>query len=271
MSFSTRSRSGSSAEDYLDWWNTTWKEREDLIKAAFGETSPPDVVSAYFWNDLEVRVPGACGMLFPPQPPRRTEWLTLSHGLTQPVSPDEVKSADSPSGYGWEFAVLSKAKPMWAVALLYQVITYLRQTRRRIDAGHRVPFTFAIDRDVQVVAKLGKPAHHDSTFGGIRALLFWPYLQYPTGFTTRTGSFGILVGTGITEAEWQLAKETSSPHMLLLLCEAGVGQVTDPKRATITESGRWASEWLRIRSMTPTEVDRRLADCYKRHNQDISD
>jgi hypothetical protein len=77
-------------------------------------------------------------------------------------------------------------------------------------------------------------------------MLFWPYLLPETGFVTSTGKAMIYIATGITEDEWELAKATTTAHVLLLLCRAGIGQCTDPKRRSVLSEPRWKEEWQKI-------------------------
>ncbi len=85
--------------------------------------------------------------------------------------------------------------------------------------------------------------------GDIRAVLFWPYL-FPEGqLITSTGKFRVLIATGITQDEWDLAKRTTTAHLLLLLCRAGVGQRTQPNRKSVLHDARWRTEWESIEKL----------------------
>lgn len=85
--------------------------------------------------------------------------------------------------------------------------------------------------------------------GDIRAMLFWPYLFPDASFITSTGKSIIYVATGITDDEWKLAKATTSQHVLLLLCRAGVGQRTDAMRHSVLIDPQWKEEWQHIASL----------------------
>ena len=89
----------------------------------------------------------------------------------------------------------------------------------------------------------------------MRAMLFWPYMRYPGGFDTSTGYFSILLGTSITEEEWDMAKSTSSSHLLLLLFEAGIGQVCDINRRSLIEQTQWRKRWREIQSLSGDQAD----------------
>jgi hypothetical protein len=66
---------------------------------------------------------------------------------------------------------------------------------------------------------------------------------------TITGKAMIYITTGITEHEWELAKSTTTAHLLVLLCRAGIGQRTDPKRCSVLSEPAWRDEWQRIVSL----------------------
>ncbi|HEY7330940.1 MAG TPA: hypothetical protein VH592_25100 [Gemmataceae bacterium] len=64
----------------------------------------------------------------------------------------------------------------------------------------------------------------------------------------------IFIATGITEDEWELAKSTTTAHVLLLLCRAGVGQRTNPGRQSVLNDPRWRAEWTQIARLEGEEA-----------------
>ena len=60
-----------------------------------------------------------------------------------------------------------------------------------------------------------------------------------------------LIATGITQAEWEFAKETTTAHLMLLRCLAGTGQRTIPERSCLFKEGAWRSEIERLRKLKP--------------------
>lgn len=247
-------------EAYQRWWEEKWAERERLFHSVFGRTEPPNSVIAFYWDEFDLEIPGACAMVFPPQPGQREYWLTLTHGLTQPESPQDVLAQDEPSGYGAEFGFITREKADWAPDALRLLLTYLKQSGRRIERGNRVPFWFSRDSSQNLVGEIGKvgPQETRSPVGEMRALVFRPHMRYPSGFETSTGFFNILVGTAITEKEWQFAKETSSAHLLLILLMAGNGQHSDLTRSCVMTGDTLQTEWERLSSLTEAAAEQEL-------------
>jgi hypothetical protein len=250
-----------SGEDrYRLWWEKSFNEREDLLRERFGETDPPGYVSSFTWADPRLIIPGACALCFPPQREDRQHWLYLSHGLTQPWDP-QAPIPGRWSGYGCEFGIVTRDKGPWAVDILYLLMTYWKSDGATIGVGHRVPLAF-FDRSAggQAQPELGMIQDSDPVppVGEMRALVFWKYSLQPKPLWTNTGYFDILIGTTITRAEWQMIKETSPAHVLLLLSRAGIGQESEMGRVTVTADPRWAVEWNEIRSLPDDEVNRLL-------------
>jgi suppressor of fused protein SUFU len=238
------------------WWMKTFREREDLLRERFGQTDPLGYVTSFSWSDPGLVIPGACALCFPPDETDRPHWLYLGHGLTQPLEPQPPVQGRW-SGYGCEFAILTRERSSWAAEVLYQLMTYWKSQRATIGIGHRVPLAF-FDRHSsgEVLPELGMVQDGELVppEGEMRALLFWKYGLQPKPLWTSTGYFDILIGTTITEDEWHLAKKTSSAHLLLLLARAGTGQLSNLRRQTVTEDPRWSIEWEEIRTLSEEEV-----------------
>lgn len=169
---------------------------------------------------------------------------------------------DLASGYGYEFGFLTREHSPWCAHALYLILTYLQESKRSIDRGSRVPMWFSQDNENTPAVNLGTVPLDGAiqAWGLMRAMLFWPYMLYPGGFDTSTGYFSILLGTSITEVEWDMAKSTSSSHLLLLLFEAGIGQVCDINRRSIIEHSRWRQRWGEIQSLSEDKAEELLLD-----------
>jgi hypothetical protein len=65
----------------------------------------------------------------------------------------------------------------------------------------------------------------------------------------------VLIATGITEDEWELARQTTTAHVLLLLCRAGIRQRTIPARSSLLRDERWRKEWDTIKTFGPRDCE----------------
>jgi len=129
----------------------------------------------------------------------------------------------------------------------------------RIQWGERFAFGLRQQSDGSLGCFTGRPEQLGITpFGNLRAVLFWRYLFPDWEFATSTGKFMVFVATGITQREWQAAKETSTANVLLLLCRAGIGQRTLITRPCVFDDPRWQEEWDHIKTRDPQDCDREL-------------
>lgn len=251
------------------WWEKKWREREDALIEVFGESWPPGAPEGHVlslqmmhpqeWPD--VAIPGACIQVFPPVPQgshptrlRRSDWLYLTLGLSQPPAPDELapqRSRDdlqNLSWYGAEFGILLEVPENWVFSYLQEVMGYTL-SESPVRGGHRIPFGFTLTNSNDRTWFMGDPSDLGvSALDETRAMIFWPYLGPAGLFLTSTGSFEILIGTSITGDEWAYAKETSSAHLLWLLCQAGIVQRTIFGRRSVLSDPRLAREADRVRS-----------------------
>jgi hypothetical protein len=247
-------RQSSSDDQFRVWWERTFKEREETLRDTFGISDPPGWVHSFSWTDFDDMIPGACALAFPPQG-RRDHWLYLSHGLTQPECKSEAKASEK-SGYGYEFALITRERCEWPIDALYWILTYCKQSEQRLDLGHRLPFWFNLGANGNLLSTIG--GEPENAHGATRAMLFWLYRAAPNRFITETGYFWILSGTTITSDEWQLAKDTSSVHLLLLLLRAGVGQICDVARHSVLDDPEGRATWNKLQQLSLDEAESQL-------------
>jgi hypothetical protein len=168
----------------MGFWERTWKERNDVIRHAFGETEPPGTVVSYSWKD-RIRLPGVCALQLPPveeagDPVRhaRDEWLYLTVGLSQPLDAEQARieraAGKKYSARGIELALLTESHSHWAFEALYWLLTHITDGEE-IAWGDRFPFGFVRRADGTLGACAGN-TRGIALEGEIRALLFWPYL-----------------------------------------------------------------------------------------------
>lgn len=214
-------------------------------------------------------MPGACALTLPPAEgenlPQRREWLFLTMGMSQPLDAREVRDRRANgafhSGRGYEFGVLADAPATWPATLLYDLITYVTEPNAAtVGWGDRFAFgIYVVDGAEQ--AFVG--AVDLQPVGELRGLLVWPYLPKPF-FLTSTGKADVLIVTGITQGEWDLAKSTSSPHLLLWLTRTGIGQRTSVTRACLTRDPAAMAEWVNIKALSQEEAFAQLTPSAKR-------
>lgn len=252
----------------MTFWERTWRERADAIKLAYGDSWPPESVTSFSWRD-RIRCPGACALALPPiegsRDPlrhRRDDWLYLTMGLSQPLDQGQLdaerKAGKSYSARGFELGFLTPDRCDWPSKALYVLLTHVTNGVD-IKWGDRFAFNFTESPEGALSCFTGAPDEVGlAPFGNIRAVLFWRYLFPDWAFVTSTGRFMILIATGITEREWRLAQETTSFHLQLLLCRAGVGQRTLVDRRCLLDDPRWREEWDTIKDRDAEDCDREL-------------
>ncbi len=250
----------------VEWWLGAWSEREKALTEAYGESLPPGappgtVVSMPPELQGEGRVPGGSIYMFPPKPEaKRPHWYFATLGLSQPIRKEDVPSfspdSPAPSRFGLEWAIAVKEPANWAVIALFSLAQFALKPPAPIKPGARMPFLFAkpkADPEAtleNLVPVLGTLPRDYTPAGEIVSLLLWPALDRDGPFVTETGRFDLLVATGITQDEWELAKGTSSLHLLRLLLEVGDGQATDPLRKSALASEEGKAAWGRIAALS---------------------
>ena len=278
---------GDEADEPRDGWERTFQEREDEFSRLFGPSHPPGaredhVISlnlAFPEDHPGVGLPGACVEVYRPDPVPahadrvpRADWMYLTHGLSQPPGRGggwggvglAREDARGLSGYGAEFAVLLREPQQWVPLYLRELMAYV-YTTAPVRGGHRVPFGwYALPSGERTSGErtwfFGSPEEPDvRPLDDTRAMVFWPMLGPVGRVTTSTGTLDLLVGTSITGGEWQLAKQTTSAHLLLLLCRAGVGQRSVFGRRSVTDDPRLAREWESISRLSSDDACERLA------------
>lgn len=242
---------------FQEWWKRTWKEKELLICNAYGNECVSEVI-AYDWDDIDLRIPGACAMEFGPQKTNGMRYVVTSYGLSQPIGPEVVQGSQQPSGDGYEIAFASNAPIPWAAGLIQQLLTYVRQSSTFLGRGHRLPVWF---RD-SANGLIGKPEPSDIPFGEMRWIVLWPDFKTPGGFNSSTGYFNMYFCTTITAEEWSFAKRTSSSHLLLLLAETGCNQTSDLLRANVVVDEANDDRIQRISRLSAEQAEKELFQRY---------
>jgi hypothetical protein len=252
----------------MPFWERTWQERADAIKLAYGDTEPPDSVYSFSLTD-RLLCPGACALALPPclasRDPRRhprTDWLYLTMGLSQPLDKEQLQAeratGRSYSAHGFELGFVVPDRATWPIHALDGFVSHITDGVN-IKWGDGFAFGFTQEPNGSIAGFTGRPEELGvPPLGNIRAVLFWRYLFPDWEFLTSTWKFMVLVATGITALEWQLAKETTTAHLMLLLHRCGIGQHTCIDRPCLLEDPRWQIEWKKIKGRDPEDCDREL-------------
>jgi hypothetical protein len=264
-----------SSEDYERWFIRTFKEREDALDAILGPSHPPQSPEGHVLSinkcgsgEHAVLIPGACLHLCPPVlasceggPRERPNWVYASVGLSQPADPDDKprngERGSNLSAHGVEFGMVVSEPAEWIGSFFAELMGYASAVSP-IYIGHRFPFGLH-RKGGKTSWFIGHPEELEvKAFGETRALIFWPYLGGPRWLTTGTGSFEFLCATAITGEEWEYAKQTSSPHLLVLLFEAGVGQLSRFDRTSLFAQTRFRRRAEDLASESREQVESTL-------------
>lgn len=153
---------------------------------------------------------------------QRPSWLYVTSGGSTPWETEDFSSV-GPDDYSWlgvEFVLETPAQADWPVRALQRLLAYhvLASCGRfgdtpGVDYGHRIP-AGPIDGDASKLRVLAicQPDHYEATC------------------QLDSGKFDFLHVVGITEAERDFAKSTSTDELIALLKERGAAPVTNPTR-----------------------------------------
>ncbi len=170
----------------------------------------------------------------------------MTLGLTQPLQPGGEANR-------WEFAVRTKTYAKWAHQLFYDLLTYWLSTNGDVTQGYYLPLVFFTNASGEVCCGLTEETHGLSLTGSIRGLYFWDDAER-LAFSTSDGGFHLMTAVAVTEDEDRLAQEATPPHLLLLLRQMDIGQVSDPERSSVLSMANAELEWERIRAMSHDDV-----------------
>lgn len=224
-------------------WRDLWDERGRAIRDTLGESTPAGGVFTFEWADRHL--PGACAIAFAPTQ-KRSDWMTMSLGLTQPpVSGDEASR--------WEYCVRSASNEPWVRQLIYDLLTFHLQENGRVARGMYLPMVFFTNRQEVLCAGLSPDRAGLRVVGEICGLYLWDDSDGHK-FHVSTGAFHLMTAIGVTHDEDLLAQATTPPHLLLLLAEMGVSQRMDPLRESVLKAPGVMAKWITIQGMRHDDV-----------------
>lgn len=123
----------------------------------------------------------------------RETWAYVTSGMSNPW---ESEVPEEYSGLGVEFVMETNEEADWAIEILQTLMAYnlLLATGQMgdfptLDYGHRVPLALS---------------------PSIKTMMFIRPVNFPESFSIKSGSVDLIQAVGITPAELEVAKETSS-------------------------------------------------------------
>jgi len=222
-----------------DAFEQIWQLRDDIVRRVWGAFD-----AVYVRRDAET-ASGAYVYLSEIAPQAQavpaSRWTYVTGGLSLPwtedlsgvnpadysatadeVTADQLAAAAvfgiDLSGYGFELVLHTPTEAPLAVDVLHNLGTYVLTSGDAFGTGHRVPLEGPI------------VAGSDTA---IRVLLFARPLDRGSVFKLPSGFAQWLVAIGFTQDEWEFAQREGSAALLAALRAAGVGDTTDPTRASI--------------------------------------
>lgn len=207
----------------------SWKYREEIVyKNLFGDTGKGiyvldgDIFLTQFGQDSYDPRWLFYGVLASPPNPRRDSWLYISSGMSNPWEDDDPQEY---SGLGVEFVLETNEEAIWPIIILQRMIAFnlLLAHGRMGDAGpldytHRIP--------LQGSVSLERPSE-------LRNLVITSPTHYPSSFDLPSGRVDLFHFIGITDAERDYAKRTSSEELVRMLKQKGVYPLTTPSRQSL--------------------------------------
>lgn len=210
-----------------DWYERAMQSREDAYEARFGATEPEGQVLSPggMWDTM---IPGFALLQFPPTG-RRPWWLTVTHGMAQPLDKAEFDdgAGGEASGYGVELAIATPDSGPLGPRVLESVARWMVSTETPIARGQRLPAKDVMEG------------------GGALMVMSAPPVE--ESFDTASGHFTLLFLLGITGDEYDLAKTLpgtdGSVRLEAALSGVGVPPVTDPARSGATGAADFRRAW----------------------------
>jgi hypothetical protein len=206
----------------MSFLEESWEEREEkAYKQIFGDTGPgiyplsTEIFDRMNANAIDPRWLTHGVFKCPPTENRKT-WAYVTSGMSNPW---ETESPEEYSGLGVEFLMETNEEEMWAVDVLRTLMAYnLLLAAGKVgnfpplDYGHRVPLALSVD---------------------IKTMMFAHPVNFPESLSIRSGRVDLLQVVGITPAELEVAKQTSSEELKEIIVSNIGGLITSKERASV--------------------------------------
>ena len=206
----------------MSFLEESWEEREEkAYKQIFDDTGPgiyplsTEIFDRMNANTVDPRWLTHGVFKCPPTENRKT-WAYVTSGMSNPW---ETESPEEYSGLGVEFLLETNEEEMWAVDVLQTLMAYnLLLAAGKLgdftpfDYGNRVPFALSAD---------------------IKTMMFAHPVNFPGSFSIKSGRVDLLQVVGITPAELEVAKQTSSEELKEIIVSNIGGLITSKERASV--------------------------------------
>ncbi|HRH77131.1 MAG TPA: suppressor of fused domain protein [Cellvibrionaceae bacterium] len=206
----------------MSFLEESWEQREDTsYKEVFGDTgSGIYPLSNKIFERMNAKTVDPRWLTHgvfkcPPNGNRKT-WAYVTSGMSNPW---DAEVPAEYSGLGIEFLMETEDEETWAIEILQTLVAYnllLSDGQMGnfppLDYGHRVPFALSET---------------------IKTMLFVRPVNFPSGFSIKSGQVDFLQVVGITHAELEAAKQSSSEEIRAKLIEVTGGLVTYKGRASV--------------------------------------
>ena len=233
-------------------WQKTYDAREQFYEKTIG-TFPQDILKLSHMSGVW---PG--GGLFTLEADKlgKNLWVYTTFGLSNPDMPTSVALTQASSekdaqgrlastevrlekrepatappgaaGYGYEFMVVTREQAQWPLWLL--------QWACNAEILNDVGFLQRVDKYQGLTVEKIQVGADPHDF--VNLLIAHAHAPLPTGIDLPAGHMEVLVATVITEEEMNWSMQNGRDALLARLLSAGVGQVSDRKRASSVTGSR---------------------------------
>jgi len=206
----------------MSFLEESWEEREEKsYKGIFGDTGPgiyplsTDIFDRMNAKGIDPRWLTHGVFKCPPNKNRST-WAYVTSGMSNPW---EAEEPEEYSGLGVEFLMETENEEAWAIEVLQTLMAYnlLLATGQMgdfppLDYGHRVPLALS---------------------ESINTMIFIKPISFPDSFSIKSGQVDLIQVVGITPAELEVAKETSSEELKEVIIKTTGGLLTRKERSSV--------------------------------------
>lgn len=208
----------------MSFLESVWQQREEEIyPALFGDigqgiyTLPHTIFHDRFgYKNVDPRW-FHHGVFKSPPNPKRTTWLYVSSGMSNPWESDEKEDI---SGLGVELVLETLSDEFWAIPLLHSLIAF--NIMLSVGQFGEKPLLGPGDRIPQPL----KP--------NLTHLMLGAPTDFPETFEMASGKAHLLQVVGITQREFDYAQEQGSAALCERLKISGIYPVTNPNRDSTT-------------------------------------